>query len=99
MALYYSSSSGQNELGKFRRHRRPGMQHDAQRRFGGYRLELVSMETSAPFKRIRYHLQIINDRNLRVAYLRDFPNQHAAFAAGELWIAEREQALLQKKES
>ena len=99
MALYYSSSSGHNELGKFRRHRRPGMQHDGQRRFGGYRLELVSMETSAPFKRTRYHLRVINDHNLRVAYLRDFPNQQAAFAAGELWIAEREQALEEKRNS
>lgn len=99
MALYYSSSSRQNELGKFRRQRRPGMQHDAQRRFGNYRFELILMETSTPFKRTRYHLRIINDRNLRVAYLRDFPSQHAAFAAGESWVVEREQSLLEKKNS
>ncbi|MCO6043873.1 hypothetical protein NG895_08125 [Aeoliella sp. ICT_H6.2] len=99
MSLYYSSSSRHSELGKFRRQRRPGMQHDGQRRFGNYRFELISMETSAPFKRTRYHLRIINDRNLRVAYLRDFPNQRLAFSAGEEWVAERELAIQEKKNS
>ncbi|WP_425400631.1 hypothetical protein [Aeoliella sp.] len=100
MALYYSASSSQsNELGKFRHQRRPGMQQGGQRRFGKYLFELVSMETSTPIKRTRYHLRIVTDRNLRVAYLRDFPTQQAAFTAGEEWVLQREQVIREKKNS
>lgn len=90
MALFSASSSGKRELGKFHQRRRPGVQQDSHQSCGDYRLELLSMETSTPIKRTRYHVRIFNARNLRVAFLRDFSSSKSAIKAGQGWVAERE---------
>lgn len=90
MALFYSAGSVHGDSGKFRRSRRPGIQQSAEHTCGGYRLELLSIESNTPVTRTRYHVRILNARNLRVGYLRDFVTARSAIAAGEEWVAERQ---------
>lgn len=90
MALFSASSPTRGDSGKFRQRRRPGMQHDGQHQYGAYRFELLSMESTTPVVRTRYHVRISTDRNLRIGYLRDFVTPRAAIAAAEEWVAERE---------
>jgi hypothetical protein len=90
MALFYASGSGRSDLGKFRQHRRPGLQQDDQHQFGKYRIELLSMESNEPIRRTHYHARIYTGRNIRVGFLRDFSSPSQAMASAKEWIAERE---------
>lgn len=89
MALYYSAGSRRQTSDKFRPARRMGVQPEARQQCGKYRLELLSMQSNGPLVRTRYHVRIFNDRNHRVAYLRDYLSPAQAFAAAERWVEER----------
>lgn len=90
MALFYASGPRRSDSGKFRQHRRPGMQPSGRHECGEYRFELLSMESSAPVARVRYHVRIFNGSNLRVAFLRDFSSAQHALAAAREWVEHRE---------
>ena len=92
MALFYNSGSTPTDSGKFRPRRRLGIQHDGQHRHDGYRFELLSMESTVPVRRMRYHVRISNSRNIRVAYLRNFTSAHQALATAKDWVAEHQTA-------
>jgi hypothetical protein len=96
MALFYASGSRHQDTGKFHRQRRPGLQPGTKHQHGKYRLELISMETSAPFPRTKFHVAIFNPLEMRVAFLRDFTNAQQALAAAREWVEEREATSDQK---
>ncbi len=89
MALFYTSGPQQHDSGKFRHLRRLGMQQGTKHQHGEFRFELLSMESSAPIKRLRYHVRIFNKQNLRVGYLRDFSSPAQAIGAAKQWVEER----------
>lgn len=90
MALFHASGSIHGDSGKFRSSRRPGIRQDGEHTCGDYRLELLSMDSTAPVNRTRYHVRIFNAKNIRVGFLRDFVTARSAIAAGEQWVAERQ---------
>lgn len=89
MALYYASGSQQPDSGKFQHRRRPGIEHGAKHQHGEFRFELLSMESPAPTKRLRYHVRIFNKQDIRVGYLRDFSSPAQAMNAAKRWVDER----------
>ena len=90
MALFYSSGSREQGLGKFRESRKMGVRRDEQVTHGDYRFELLSMQSTSPVHGVRYHVSIYNRGNIRVGYLRDFTSAGSAVKAAKSWVAERE---------
>lgn len=89
MALFHASGSSRRDSGKFRSVKRPGVQQAGTQQYGKYRFELLTMDSRGPIIRTRYHIRIFNDRNIRVAFLRDFASAAQAIDAGKEWVAER----------
>ncbi len=90
MALFYGAGTRQHDSGKFQPRRRLGMQQGSKHQYGGYQLELITMESTAPIARVRYHVGIFDKRRLRVGFLRDFSSAQQAIHAAQEWVAERE---------
>lgn len=89
MALFHASGSSRNDTGKFRSVKRPGVQTAGSQKCGKYRFEMMVMESRGPIVRTRYHVRIFNERNIRVAFLRDFSTAARAIDAAKDWVAER----------
>lgn len=89
MALWHSQSSSYSGLGKFRSTRRAGLLTEKRKQSGSYTFELLTMQPTAGSRSPgRFHINIFDSRNVRVAHLRDFHSAAKAYEGAERWVAE-----------